>query len=330
VPRTDKLSKYRSKRSRERTPEPVPPDGPLPEGNDDTFVVQEHHARRLHWDFRLERDGVLVSWAIPRGVPFDPQTNHLAVHTEDHPIEYATFAGKIPRGEYGGGRVEIWDRGTYSTEKWTNREVKVVLAGRRISGRYVLFQTDGDNWMIHRMDPRVEGWEPLPDLVEPMHPVRRSRLPQHQERYGFEFDWGGQRILAYVSGGSARLRSGGGEDVTGDHADLRPIGPALGSRQVLLDGELTTLGGRSAYAIYDILHADGRSTTEQAYEKRRTLLDELDLSGPHWQVAPWFRGDGAAVRVAAHAQGLAGIVAKRLDSPYEPGKESTSWLRVPA
>ena len=112
MPRADKLSKYRSKRSRERTPEPVPPDGPLPEGTDDTFVIQEHHARRLHWDFRLERDGVLVSWAIPRGVPLDPQTNHLAVHTEDHPIEYATFAGEIPRGEYGGGRVEIWDRGT--------------------------------------------------------------------------------------------------------------------------------------------------------------------------------------------------------------------------
>jgi bifunctional non-homologous end joining protein LigD len=184
--------------------------------------------------------------------------------------------------------------------------------------------------MIHRMDPRVEGWEPLPDLVEPMHAVRRTRLPQHRERYGFEFDWGGQRILAYVSGGSARLRGAGGEDAAGDHAWLRPLGPALGSRQVLLDGEITTLAGRSTYAIYDILHADGRSMLEQAYEKRRTLLDELDLSGPRWQVAPWFRGDGAAVRAAARAQGLAGIVAKRLDSPYEPGRESTSWLRLPA
>ena len=330
MPPADKLSTYRRKRSRDRTPEPVPPEGPLPEGNDDTFVIQEHHARRLHWDFRLERDGVLVSWAIPRGVPFDPQTNHLAVHTEDHPIDYATFAGDIPRGEYGGGRVAIWDRGAYATEKWTDREVKIVLTGSRVSGRYVLFQTDGDNWMIHRMDPRVEGWEPLPDQVEPMYPVRRGRLPQHQDRYGFEFDWGGQRVLAYVSGGSARLRGAGGEDVTGEHAKLRPLGPALGSRQVLLDGEITTLSGRSTYAIYDILHSEGRSTIEQTYEKRRAMLDELDLSGPHWQVAPWFRRDGAAVRAAAREQGLAAIVAKRLDSPYEPGRESTSWLSIPA
>ena len=107
----DKLDAYRSKRSADRTAEPVPAEGPLPEGNDDTFVIQEHHARRLHWDFRLERDGVLVSWALPKGLPDDPKKNHLAVHTEDHPLEYADFAGEIAKGEYGGGTVEIWDRG---------------------------------------------------------------------------------------------------------------------------------------------------------------------------------------------------------------------------
>src|SRR5262245_21405315 len=108
----DKLLSYRLKRDPRRTPEPVPtgpmPLGPVPEGNNDTFVIQEHHARRLHWDVRLERDGVLVSWAVPRGLPPDPRTNHLAVHTEDHPLEYATFEGEIPRGEYGGGKVVIW------------------------------------------------------------------------------------------------------------------------------------------------------------------------------------------------------------------------------
>ena len=110
----DRLADYRSKRDPARTPEPVPdspagaetPDGPV-------FVVQEHHARRLHWDLRLERDGVLVSWALPKGVPDDPAVNHLAVHTEDHPLEYATFHGEIPRGEYGAGSMTIWDQGTY-------------------------------------------------------------------------------------------------------------------------------------------------------------------------------------------------------------------------
>ena len=149
----DRLSLYRRKRSAYRTPEPVPPRGPLPQGNDDTFVIQEHHARRLHWDFRLERDGVLVSWAIPKGLPLDPKKNHLAIQTEDHPLEYAAFEGGIPTGEYGGGLVTIWDRGTYECEEWTDRKVKVVLHGQRSRGRYVLIHTDGNRWLVHRMDP---------------------------------------------------------------------------------------------------------------------------------------------------------------------------------
>src|ERR1700728_5264284 len=125
-----KLAEYEAKRDFKKTPEPgarVPrketraksPRTQMPRSEfvgtplNPRFVVQEHHARRLHWDFRLERDGVLVSWALPKGVPDDPLVNHLAVHTEDHPLEYAGFAGEIPRGEYGGGQVSIWDKGTY-------------------------------------------------------------------------------------------------------------------------------------------------------------------------------------------------------------------------
>jgi bifunctional non-homologous end joining protein LigD len=148
---TDRLGTYRSMRSADRTPEPVPGPGVQPVGNDDTFVIQEHHARRLHWDFRLERDGVLVSWAVPRGIPTDTRSNRLAVHTEDHPLEYATFAGTIPRGEYGGGAVTIWDAGTYETEKWRDDEVIVVLHGERAIGRFALIRTEGTNWLMHLM-----------------------------------------------------------------------------------------------------------------------------------------------------------------------------------
>lgn len=150
----DRLATYRKKRDPERTPEPMPGEGARPKGRNDTFVIQEHHARRLHWDFRLERDGVLVSWALPKGLPTDPKKNHLAIQTEDHPLEYADFEGEIPPGEYGAGVVKIWDRGTYTCEKWDDREIKIVLHGDRARGRYVLIHFRDNNWLIHRVDPR--------------------------------------------------------------------------------------------------------------------------------------------------------------------------------
>jgi DNA ligase D-like protein (predicted 3'-phosphoesterase) len=161
---TDRLSTYREKRDQDRTPEPVPDRGPLPQGQDDTFVIQEHQARRLHWDFRLERDGVLVSWALPKGLPEDPKTNRLAIRTEDHPLDYASFEGEIPQGQYGAGTVKIWDRGTYETEKWTDdEEIKIVLHGSRVSARYALIRIRDNQWLMHRMDPpdQVSG-QPAP------------------------------------------------------------------------------------------------------------------------------------------------------------------------
>ncbi|MGH3373962.1 MAG: DNA polymerase ligase N-terminal domain-containing protein [Actinoallomurus sp.] len=318
----DRLRTYRGKRDARRTPEPVPEEGPLPEGRDDTFVIQEHHARRLHWDFRLERDGVLVSWALPKGVPDDPKTNHLAVRTEDHPLEYASFAGEIPQGEYGGGQVMLWDRGTYATEKWTEREIKIVLSGERVSGRYVLFPTKGKNWMIHRMDPPVSpDADPMPEGVRPVLPAERARLPRRRDEYAYEFAWGGQRMIVYAERGPARALDAGGNPVKAP----RGLGEALGSRRAVLDGELTDAGGET-YMIFDLLWLDGRALFDAPYERRRELLGELGLSGPRWQTAPSF-DDGEAVRAAAREQGLPGIVAKRLDGPYDQKK--ADWRLIP-
>jgi DNA ligase D-like protein (predicted 3'-phosphoesterase) len=319
----DKLGTYRSKRDARRTPEPVPAEGPLPEGRDDTFVIQEHHARRLHWDFRLERDGVLVSWALPKGVPDDPKTNHLAVHTEDHPLEYATFAGEIPQGEYGGGQVKIWDRGTYETEKWTDREVKIVLHGGRVSGRYVLFPTRGKNWMIHRMDPPVSpDAEPMPEDVRPVVPEERKRLPRNKDEYGYEFAWGGRRMIMYADRGPARAVAVDGRPAKAP----RGLGEALGSRRAVLDGEMTGAAGGETYMIFDVVYLDGRTLFDEPYERRRELLDELGLSGSHWQTAPVF-DDGEAVRQAAGEQSLPGVLAKRRDAPYRPDK--ADWRFIP-
>ncbi|MCO7272339.1 ATP-dependent DNA ligase [Cellulosimicrobium cellulans] len=159
--RPDRLHRYRSMRDAQRTPEPVPDDAPPPSAGN-SFVIQEHHARRLHWDFRLEHDGVLVSWALPRGEPTDPKKNHLAVQTEDHPLAYGSFEGTIPQGEYGAGEVTIWDAGTYELEKWRDgKEVIVTLHGEQHgTRRLALIHTGGrdgredDNWLIHLMAPR--------------------------------------------------------------------------------------------------------------------------------------------------------------------------------
>src|SRR5215207_4870947 len=192
VPMADRLDRYRSKRDFATTPEPGG-DAPAAEEALNRFVVHEHHARRLHWDLRLERDGVLVSWAVPKGIPPDPARNHLAVHTEDHPLEYIDFSGDIPAGQYGAGSMHIWDRGTYETHKFREDEVMITFHGERLHGRYVLFRTRGDDWMIHRMDPPEDpDREPMPQRVEPMLTSTGS-LPREDAGWAFEIKWDGVR-----------------------------------------------------------------------------------------------------------------------------------------
>ena len=188
------LSAYISKRSAQRTPEPVPanPLGATPSGERPRFVIQEHHASRLHWDFRLERDGVLVSWAVPRGVPHSYKRNNLAVMTEDHPMEYATFEGTIPAGEYGGGTVTIWDDGRYDLEKWRDDEIIATLEGRpggplgRV--RLALIRTEGEgeksSWLLHRMKTDADG-RPQPDGMV-VEATPQADEPRPEPRAGHE------------------------------------------------------------------------------------------------------------------------------------------------
>jgi bifunctional non-homologous end joining protein LigD len=167
------LAAYIAKRTAGRTPEPVPSNalGAVDDGTErPRFVIQEHHATALHWDFRLEHDGVFVSWAVPRGVPATTRRNSLAIKTEDHPLEYGTFEGSIPRGEYGAGSVTIWDDGRYDLEKWRDDEIILTAEGRpggplgRV--RLALIRTGespggGSNeksqWLLHRMKTDAEG-----------------------------------------------------------------------------------------------------------------------------------------------------------------------------
>src|SRR5690554_5923080 len=281
VPGSDRLARYRSMRDPERTSEPVPDAAPVPRPGGRTFVIQEHDARRKHFDFRLERDGVLVSWALPKGEPTDPGRNHLAVRTEDHPLEYASFEGEIPRGEYGAGRVQIWDSGTYATEKWREDEVIVTLDGRRGERRIALIRTDGDQWLAHLMKgsrparslddgasaaPADDGAPtsaastsdgdaaperadlPLAAPGEKLAPMlatsgTRADVVHSDTEWVVEMKWDGIRAIATVHDGTVHLASRSGRDITAEYPELADLAERA-EGDAVLDGEIVALDAR--------------------------------------------------------------------------------------
>ena len=297
------LDSYQARRDFTHTPEPT---GEEPGEADPQprFVIHEHSARRLHWDLRLERDGVLVSWALPRGVPLEPKVNFIAPHTEDHPLEYLEFSGEIPAGNYGAGTMSIWDHGTYETLKWEPRKIEVALHGERIDARYALFAISREeqpkDWMIHRMDPPADpGAAPMPEHVAPML-ARLATLPSDDAPWAYEVKWDGVRALAYSEPGRLRFDARNGGEITERYPELARLGRALGSHRAVLDGEIVSFdaSGRPSFAalqsrihvgsaaaarrlsgaapvtyvIFDLLWLDGHSLIDRAYGERRATL----------------------------------------------------------
>lgn len=342
APVPDRLSKYRSMRDASKTPEPVPVAKPaIGQGN--SFVIQEHHARRLHYDFRLERDGVLVSWAVPKNLPETTSVNHLAVHTEDHPLEYGGFEGSIPKGEYGAGKVIIWDAGTYEAEKFNDSaekgEVIVNLHGSKISGRYALIQTNGDQWLAHRMkDQKVFDF----DTIAPMLATHGSVTALKAGQWAFEGKWDGYRLLIEADHGTIRVRSRRGREVTGEYPELRSLAEDLAEHHVILDGEAVVLdssgvpnfhemqnrgrGSRVEFWAFDVLYLDGRSLLRARYSDRRKALEMLG-AGSDLIVPELLPGDGAEALEHSGKRGWEGVIAKRRDSTYQPGRRSSSWIK---
>ncbi len=314
----DRLAKYRSMRDATKTPEPVP-EGPALPGTGNSFVIQEHHASRLHWDFRLEHDGVLVSWALPKGVPTDPKKNHLAVQTEDHPLEYGTFEGTIPKGEYGGGEVTIWDAGTYELEKWREgEEVIVTLHGEKHGTRkYALIRTGGrdgrqpDNWLIHLMKTQRTGGPRKTPAEAGDSPGRsgrplsasgaRSRGSQPirpmlatpgtatgidpRTDWAFEMKWDGIRAIAHVTAGEGiRLFTRNGNDVTATYPELVALADRV-EADAVLDGEIVALDsrGRPNFArLQNRMNLSRKSDVDRARRKwpvELFLFDVLEYDG---------------------------------------------------
>jgi bifunctional non-homologous end joining protein LigD len=352
-PDGDRLVTYRSMRDAAKTPEPVPEEPSVP-SDGRSFVVQEHHATRLHYDFRLEHDGVLVSWAIPKGVPASPKENHLAVHTEDHPLEYGTFEGTIPKGQYGGGTVTIWDTGTYDLEKWRDDEVIVVLHGRPDGGlggepaKVALIRTgrggDEKNWLAHRMVLPIgtpQGTDAAAKTSATAASIDDARRALEagpmlaslgsegsitaDERWVFEMKWDGIRALVDIDRDrdvAVTLTSRNGNDLTAAYPELVAIADAVSGDRVIVDGEIVALdrNGRPDFGLLQKrMNLQGAADIERARREvpvRFVAFDLLAVDGRS------LLGDGYDARRAALESTVSPTSVVQLPPVFD-GDEST-------
>jgi DNA ligase D len=398
-----KLGPYRGKRDFARTGEP---EGGLAPGGGNRFVVHKHHATADHYDLRLELDGVLKSWAVPKGPSLDPEEKRLAVETEDHPLEYADFEGLIPEGQYGAGPMIVWDAGTWApmgdpAADLAKGAFKFRLSGEKLHGGWMLARLKGrpgetkTNWLLFKeRDPaadagtdilvarpesvksglRIEELVPLP----PAAPARAKRLrpgalpgaakaaaparvapqlpspreaPPEGDGWLHEIKLDGYRTLALVEGGPARLITRGGLDWTARYGDLAGAFAALRCKSAAIDGEIVVLdekgvsrfarlqealsrgpGAELVFFAFDLLHLDGWDLTASPLERRKGLLaDLLATRTPRSaiQFSDHVVGDGAAFFERVSEMELEGVVSKRRDAPYQPGR-SKSWIKTKA
>ena len=346
------LRDYRRKRDPAKTPEPFSDDRGGAGDAHLVFVVQRHDATRLHYDFRLERNGALASWAVPKGVPLEPGTQHLAVHVEDHPLSYGDFEGEIPKGNYGAGTVEIWDRGTYElVEEKRDGGLTVHLHGERLEGLWTLVPAklsgDPKNWLLVKKR-ELESAEAAPSrartVYAPMLATLASNVPVGQG-WLYEVKWDGYRMIATMRGGEIDLRSRNGNSLNERFPTVvRSLERALRTPDCVLDGEVVAIGadGRATFSAmqqgkegtsyvfvaFDVLELEGEpSIGLPLVERREQLAALIDSRRAGVQVSEAF-GDGRLLFRAAEEQRFEGIIAKRADSTYEPGRRSRAWLKI--
>ena len=353
------LALYNRKRNFDATPEPS---GKSPRAGGRTYVVQKHAARRLHYDFRLEHGGVLWSWAVPKGPSLDPRTKRLAVRTEDHPVSYASFEGTIPKGQYGGGKVEIWDRGRWEPvgdpdEGMADGKLRFRVHGERLKGEWVLIRTRGgdkESWILKKIADDHAGAgavpgglvSPMPARIEPQLATLAREIPPG-EGWLHELKLDGYRLVSHVDGKNVRVITRGGHDWS---ERLGPVVSMLGRLAVdsaILDGELVVLneegltdfqllqnalsaegGAPLRYHVFDLPYLNGADLRRVPLADRKALLEELvrDVD-PKLRYCDHFAGDGARFLAEACKRGAEGIITKRADAQYQSGR-SRSWLKL--
>lgn len=326
----------------------------------ETFVIHQHHATRLHFDLRLEmmngKTSVLVSWAVPKNLPLKRGKANLAVHVEDHPFEYGSFSGTIPKGNYGAGEVRIFDSGTYEVLEQESGKLTFRLHGKRARGVWHLFQTkkgDEKNWLVRiREDERD-----VPDPLPPLTPMLATLAGEAFDDPGWIFEpkWDGIRAIATCSVDETMLLSRNSNDITSTYPELGKLHERLVCFDAIVDGEIVAMHkGRPSFerlqsrinlqnereiermtkqipvtfVAYDILYLDGRSLIKLPLEDRKEILDDLVVVSDQVQVSPWIENDGLTLYDAACAQNLEGIVAKKKGGPYRPGRRGKDWLKI--
>ncbi|HXG00785.1 MAG TPA: non-homologous end-joining DNA ligase [Bacteroidota bacterium] len=343
------LEEYKKKRSFDKTPEP-PPAIALGEGN--AFVIHRHHASRLHYDLRLEQDGVLKSWAVPKGLPPRPGVKRLAVATEDHPLEYLNFEGTIPKGEYGGGHMWIYARGKYLMTKQKKDGFYFRLQSKELNAEYRTHRMKENEWLLERVDtPQIDY---LHDEIEPMLAGSAEKPPASGE-YFYEVKWDGIRALIALDDNRMTIRTRNNMDITHRFPELLVPEQAFRASTALFDAEIVCLddNGKPVFKhvihrmqqtsegaiesvrkkypavcyVFDCLYLDGRPIINEPLIRRRQWMEDAIKRDTPYRVSEVVE-DGPALFEAAKAMGLEGIIAKEKHSPYLPGKRSQHWLKI--
>lgn len=343
------LESYEKKRNFKKTPEP---EARIIEGGGNNFVVHRHHASHLHYDLRLEQDGVLKSWAVPRGLPPHPGVKRLAVQTEDHPMKYLTFDGTIPKGEYGGGEMWIYALGKYQITKDKKDGFYFRLSSKEVSGEYRIYNIKKKEFLLERVDtPQINY---LRDPIEPMLSDSTEKLPKGDDHI-YEVKWDGIRALISLEDGQVRIRSRNQNDITNQFPELLVADKAFRANCGLFDAEIVCLNkqGKPDFRkvinrlqtsgetniqkisktspvycyIFDCLYLDGRSLINDPLIKRKEWLKDAIKKDTPYRVSEWLE-DGESLLEAARTHELEGIMAKQSNSKYYPGKRNDLWLKI--
>lgn len=345
----EQLEAYAKKRDFNKTPEPS---AKIVEEKGHRFVVHRHHASRLHYDLRLEKDGVLKSWAVPKGLPPYPGVKRLAVQTEDHPLEYLTFDGKIPKGQYGAGEMWIYALGKYQITKDKKDGFYFRLNSKEITGEYRIHKMKEKEWLLERVDEPQLNF--LHHDIAPMLSESTNKPPISDE-YLYELKWDGIRALISLEDGQIRIRTRNQIDVTQQFPELLNGEKAFRATNGLFDAEIVCLdpSGKPIFKkvinrmsstgeaniqrltktnpvhcyVFDCLYLDGKSLINEPLLKRKEWLADAVRPDTPYRVSEHV-DDGLSLFEAAKLHGLEGIMAKIRDSKYLIGKRSDCWLKV--